>query len=59
MAADVWEENLHKKLIDRNAREYAKWTRIFVSTTISRRIRKDVYECISTVIEQQIYKDVI
>ncbi|GAA5817516.1 hypothetical protein MFLAVUS_011064 [Mucor flavus] len=50
-------KNLHTKVIDRNVQEYAKWTRIFVSTTISRKIRKDVYECISTVIEQQIYKD--
>ncbi|KAG2231710.1 hypothetical protein INT48_000450 [Thamnidium elegans] len=50
-------KNLHTKLIDRNVHEYSKWTRIFVSTTISRKIRKDVYECINTVIDQQIYKD--
>ncbi|KAI9358797.1 hypothetical protein BD770DRAFT_410109 [Pilaira anomala] len=51
-------KNLQTKLVANNIDTYAKWTRIFVSTVISRGVKHDIHECISTVVAQRVYENI-
>ncbi|KAG2205979.1 hypothetical protein INT47_005297 [Mucor saturninus] len=44
------------KLVDKSIKDYAKWSRILVSVAVARNVKKDLYDCVTDIISQQLYR---